>query len=197
MEVTWALLNSPIANAYAFTHLEKRDNIVGDMRHIPMPMTRSLAGIEAATRTYFDAASSGADSESLRSLMSKVDAEVLRQYALPLNLEAAVLSLFTGWNRVGVPFDQTRFLPEELEGKLHYADFVDYEADWSKTNRRRGKLIDKNIAGTLSEAERSELNGLQAYADYHLERFAPRPTEVLTQLEDLVLAKTTNPKKGV
>ena len=128
--------------------------------------------------------------------MSKVDAEVLRQYALPLDLEAAVLSLFTGWNRVGVPFDQARFLPEELEGKLHYADFVDYETDWPKTNRRRGKLIDKDIAGTLSEAERSELDGLQAYADYHLERVAPRPTDMLKQLEDLVLAKSTTPKRG-
>lgn len=196
VEVLWALLNSPIANAYAFTHLAKRDNIVGDMRNIPMPPIKSFVGIEAATRTYFDAATSRADSESLRSFMSKVDAEVLRQYAMPLDLEAAVLSLFTDWKRVGVPFDQTRFLPEELEGKLHYADFVDYEAEWPKTNRRRGKLIDKDIAGTLSDAERSELDGLQAYADYHLERLVPRPIDVLKQLEDLVLAKSTAPKRG-
>lgn len=85
---------------------------------------------------------------------------------------------------------QTRFHPPDLEGKLHYYDFVDYETNWSATNRRRGKLIDKDIAGTLTESERVELDGLQAYADYHLEKVAPRPTESLAKLEDLILSKT-------
>jgi hypothetical protein len=121
--------------------------------------------------------------------MSRVDAEVLRLYSLPIDLEHTLLALFTDWKRVGVPFKQTRFLPEELEGRLHYADFVDYESDWSTTNRRRGELIDKDIAGRLSPSERAELDGLQAYTDYHLEQVAPRPTDVLDHIEDLVLAK--------
>ncbi|MEZ6110756.1 MAG: N-6 DNA methylase [Pirellulaceae bacterium] len=196
LAVVWALMSSAIANTYAFCHLGKRHNIVGDMRRVPMPKAHSFAGIEVAANAYIAAASAGSDSETLRSLMSKLDAQVLRQYDLPLDLEQSVLSLFTDWKRVGVPFNQTRFLPESLEGKLHYADFVDYEADWPKTNRRRGKLIDKDIAGTLSDAERMELEGLQAYADYHLERVAPRPTHVLKQLEDLVLATSTASKRG-
>ncbi|MDA1054333.1 MAG: N-6 DNA methylase [Planctomycetota bacterium] len=189
LELLWAFLNSPVANAYAFTHLAKRDNIVGDMRRIPLPRGNSFNEIEAAARAYMDAASSGADEERLRASLARVDAEVMRQYALPLNLETSLLSLFTDWQRPGVPFKQTHFLPEELEGKLHFAEFVDYEADWSTTNRRRGELIDKDISGNLSSSERSELDGLQAYADYHLEQVAPRPTDVLEQLEDLVLAK--------
>ena len=192
--VLWALLNSPIANAYAFCHLGKRHNIVGDMRKIPMPLGTSFAEIESAASAYLTAAVSGADRETLRLLMSNVDAQVLRKYAFSIEQEHSLLTVFAGWQRGGVPFEQTRFLPESLEGKLHYADFVDYEADWPKTNRRRGKLIDKEIAGTLSAVERTELDGLQSYADYYLERVAPRPTDVLNQLEDLAFAKTHRKK---
>ena len=46
---------------------------------------------------------------------------------------------------------------------------------WPALNRERGLLIDKQIAGTLTESERKLLDVLQAYADYHIEQVAPRP----------------------
>lgn len=192
----WAILNSPVANAFAFSHLGKRDNVVSVIKMIPMPRVSSFDAIDSAVTDYVDAAVRNDEPAELEHRLSRIDAEVFRLYDLPVDLERLLHALFSGWSRVGVPFEQTRFLPNELEGKLHYADFVDYEADWSKTNRRRGKLIDKDIAGTLSEAERTELDVLQAYADYHLERVAPRPTNVIKQLEDLVLAKSTASKRG-
>ena len=197
LKLLWALLNSPIANAYAFCHLGKRHNIVSRMRQTPFPKGNSFAEIEAAATSYLEAAARSASPEELLKLMSHVDAEILRAYALPVELERSLLSLFTDWKRVGVPFQQTNFLPQELEAKLPFADFVDFEADWSTTNRRRGDLIDKDISGKLSSSERSELDGLQAYADYHLEQVAPRPTDVLEQLEDMVLAKTGKRDKDV
>jgi hypothetical protein len=190
LELLWALLNSPIANAYAFCHLGKRENTVSRMRRIPFPKGDDFAAIEDATTKYLEAARSKAASDELAVLMSRVDAEVLRVYAMPITQEQSLLSLFTNWQRVGVPFEQTRFLPEELEGKLHFADFADYETDWSAANRRRGELIDKDIAGKLSPSERTELNGLQKYADHYLEQVAPRPTDVLNKLEDFVLGKS-------
>ena len=48
-------------------------------------------------------------------------------------------------------------------------------ADWPRLNRERGRLIDKDIDGTITSAERTRLDVLQAYADYHLENVAPRP----------------------
>lgn len=189
LELLWALLNSPIANAYAFCHLGKRHNIVSRIRRIPFPKTNEFQAIEAAATSYMEAAQLDCTSNELLSLMSRVDAEVLRAYALPIELEHAVLGLFSNWQRAGVPFEQTGFLPKELEGKLHYADFVDYESDWSMTNRRRGELIDKDIAGKVSPIERVELDGMQAYADYHLEQLGPCPMDVLKHLEDVVLAK--------
>ncbi|MEO8499087.1 MAG: hypothetical protein ABI614_28820, partial [Planctomycetota bacterium] len=193
----WALLNSPLANGFAFSHLGKRDNVVSVIQKIPMPKTHDLAVLDSVVTTYFDAVNQCVEAAKVKLLLSHVDAEVFRLYDLSVKHESQLFALFADWKRVGVPFEQTRFLPEELGGKLHYADFVGYEADWSKTNRRRGKLIDKEIAGTLTDSERTELNGLQAYADYHLERVALRPTNVLTQLEDLVLSKAAHRKKGV
>jgi hypothetical protein len=54
--------------------------------------------------------------------------------------------------------------------------------DWPSMNRERGLLIDKNIAGTLNEEERARLNALNAYADCHVERVAPRPASALDAL---------------
>lgn len=193
LEVLWAIFNSPIANAHVFCHLGKRDNIVGDMRKIPMPIGQNFDKIESAVACYFQAVSEGEDATALYRRMATVDAAVLRQYALPVDVEQSLLSLFTGRERCGVPFNQTRFLPEQLEGQIGYADFVAYESNWAKTNRRRGRLIDKDIESTLSPKERNELTTLQAYADYHLQQVAPRSTDELQRLEELVMANSRTP----
>ena len=183
LELLWALLNSPVANAFAFTHLGKRDNLVGDMCKIPIPKGAAFDEIETAARAYLDAASSNAPPEDLQSLLLEVDAAVLRRYALPVELEWKLLSLFTGWGRVGVPFKQDRYFPRELKCPIRLSDFLDYESDWPSANRRRDKLVDKEIDGTITTDESLELAALQAFADYYLEKVSPRPTRVLEDLE--------------
>ncbi|OYV90122.1 MAG: hypothetical protein B7Z73_06370 [Planctomycetia bacterium 21-64-5] len=196
MEVLWALLNSPVANAYAFAHLGKRDNIPGDMRKIPVPHGTAFEDIEKAARDYLHAAAARAQVNELYQLMLRVDAAVLRQYALPAGLEHRVLSLFTGWERVGVPFKQVRYFPPEISHPIRFADFLVYEADWPSRNRRRGHLVDKEIAGTITSDEARELTGLQAYADYYIEKTSPRPTRILKELEDRVFGTAAAGKKG-
>jgi N-6 DNA Methylase len=183
LETLWALLNSPLANGYAFSHLGKRDNTVGDIRKIPMPKERSFESVRRAAEAYLGAASSGVDSATLQKLLLIVDCEVLKLYSLPVELEQSLLAVFTDYERVGVPFSQTHYLPTELEHSLRFADFFQFEEDWPTTNRERGILIDKNISGTISTEEQLRLNALQAYADYHIDRVAPRPTGVLDELE--------------
>jgi hypothetical protein len=182
IEALWAILNSPVANAYAYAHLGKRDNTVGDIRKMPMPKGRSFEGIEQAATAYLVTASSGPTSE-LGRLLLRVDSEVLKLYSLPIELEHRLLGLFSGQQRVGVSFKQTRYLPEDLEGKIRFSDFLQFEEDWSATNRERGRLIEKNILGSLNAEERARLESLQAYADYYIEKVAPRPTHVLDELE--------------
>jgi hypothetical protein len=196
LEYLWALLNSPIANAYVYTHLAKRDNLVGDMRKIPVPKGKRFEEIDTAARAYLDAAHAGRELRELQKLMIQVDASVLRAYGLPAELEKSLLTLFTDWDRVGVPFQQNHYFPPELTHPMRYADFVAYESDWPSTNRRRGELIDKEIGGTLSSNEVIELAALQAYADYYLERVSPRPLHVLEKLEDRIFGEVTNKKKA-
>ncbi len=184
IEALWALLNSPVANAYAYSHLGKRDNIVGDVRKIPVPTATSFERVERAASTYLVSAASGAATSTLKRLLLRVDAEVLELYALPLDLERSLLGLFNDWKRVGVPFTQSRYLPRELEDKMRLADFLQFEEAWPITNRERALLIDKNISGKLNASERVRLDALQAYADYHIERVTPRATHALDELEN-------------
>jgi hypothetical protein len=183
IETLWAILNSPVANAYVYSHLGKRDNLVGDIRKMPMPKGPSSEGVELAARAYLAAASTETGSAKLKRLLLDVDSEVLKLYSLALELEQRLLGLFSERKRVGVPFIQTRYVPEELEGKIHFFDFLQFEENWSITNRERGKLIDKSILGTLNTDERRRLDALQTYTDYHLERVVPRPTNALDELE--------------
>jgi hypothetical protein len=184
LEVLWAVLNSPIANAYAFSHLGKRDNLVGDIRRIPMPKSVSFESVQAAASEYLTAAAeTDTSSANLKKLLLHVDCEVLALYSLPFEVEQSLLGLFTDWERVGVPFRQSRYLPKELEGRLCLSDFLQFEIDWSVTNRERGILIDKSISGSLAPEEQMRLDALQIYADYHIEQVAPLSTRGLNELE--------------
>ncbi len=64
-----------------------------------------------------------------------------------------------------------------------FPDFLQFENDWSVTNRERGILTDKSISGSLTTEEQERLDALQIYADYHIERIAPRPTLALDEFE--------------
>ncbi len=79
-------------------------------------------------------------------------------------------------------------MPPQLEGKVAFAAFVQFEKDWPATNRERCLLIDKEISGTLTSEEAARLMALQAYASYHVQQVAPRPTHLLEELERHVAA---------
>src|ERR1017187_5005349 len=83
---------------------------------------------------------------------------------------------------------QSGYLPKELDGKIHFSDFVQFEEDWPITNRERGVLIDKSISGALSSEERKRLDALQLYADYNIDQVAPRPAHVLDELEERLVS---------
>lgn len=124
----WAVLNSPVANAFAYDELGKRDILVGTMRTMPVPPRSPThdAAIEHAAARYRamaiakaqakpapadlfnqSATSSGpvpTDAE-VRSALLAMDAAVLRAFDLPPRLERQLLDLFTGVERKGVGLD--------------------------------------------------------------------------------------------
>jgi hypothetical protein len=58
LAVLWALCNSPVANAFAYCHSNKRHVLAGDMRRMPVPKlgARDLAELEQAVAAYLTAA---------------------------------------------------------------------------------------------------------------------------------------------
>ncbi len=124
----WALLNSPVASAFAYCHLNKRDILVGTMREMmPVPQwsTTHAAQIEQAALRYrelaislgplFDASATPA---GLKRALLEMDAAVLRAYDLPPRLERQLLDLFTGVERKGVGCDFRGYYPPGFTSHL-------------------------------------------------------------------------------
>jgi N-6 DNA methylase len=124
LEYLWALCNSPLASAFAYCHLTKRDNLAGTIRSMPVPnsagadigaVSESVSDYLAAVRSDPDSLKSAPDVDIAQDLMLQVDAEVLSLYDLPPRMERQLLDLFAGWKREGVPFTFERYYPEDYE----------------------------------------------------------------------------------
>lgn len=62
--------------------------------------------------------------------------------------------------------------------------------EWNEgKNTRRGELIDRDIAGTITPDETLELELLQEELQQHIEKVAPLPIEHVRQLHKQLLAK--------
>ena len=108
---------------------------------------------------------SEAESERLKFLHWRLDAEVLRLYNLPAKLERRLLDLFSDVRRRGVPFVQMEYFPRGYNDLDRLNDLLAITVDWDKTNRRRGKLLDLEDEGRLTPAQSQELVNLQRLAD--------------------------------
>lgn len=125
VEFLWALLNSPIANAFVHSMSGKLHIIQETLETMPLPRIYSSHDLDAAVNAvevYFKSANAfektdnptRTDREKLKQLRLQVDAEVLRLYDLAPRDERTLLDLFTGYKRPGVPFEQTEYYPKDL-----------------------------------------------------------------------------------
>jgi hypothetical protein len=181
LEFFWALFNSPIGNAYAYSHSQQRDILTGPWRDLPFPLINDihLKRVEEAVRVYLDfvtrdeefsltsgdvESKEGVREQQARELCWRIDAEVLKLYALPTALERMLLDYFTGWERPSVPFQQYRYLPERFDEAISLADYIAITTDWEYTNARRHKLLEAKIVKPLNDVRHSELQELQRLA---------------------------------
>jgi len=124
LEFTWAILNSPIANAYVYTHTWRRHNLPGRVGQIPIPKGLEsfldISTVVALVRDYhqllqeLEASPSAINEQAFveaKRLLLKIDAEILKLYSLPVRLERKLLDLFFGYQREGVPFTFTEYYP--------------------------------------------------------------------------------------
>jgi hypothetical protein len=186
----WALLNSPFANAFVYTHAGKRDMPPRLLRSMPVPDVGAdaVADIEALVAQYLSLARTYKDqslsSDELMQLHWQIDAEILHLYGLEPKVEAQILKLFTGVARGGVPFVQTSFLPREFNDPITLRELLKAVHQWQATNAVRGDLIKRSVRGKLTADERKDLDELQRIADLRVALVAPLP---LARLEAVQL----------
>ena len=66
--------------------------------------------------------------------LQRVDAEILRLYDFPPRLERQLLDLFSGYKRLGVPFDFRRYFPEDFEP--HFPLHLYLSEEYQRSDRR-------------------------------------------------------------
>ena len=104
--------------------------------------------------------------EHLRALHWRVDAEVLKLYALPAELERELLDFFDGVPRVGVPFEQKGYIPLGFREVQRLDEFLRITDEWEQTDERRCQLIEKRIKhGRRTAAKEAEFKDLQRLYD--------------------------------
>ncbi|MBP9224722.1 MAG: N-6 DNA methylase [Verrucomicrobiales bacterium] len=214
LNVLWGILNSPIANAFAFSHLTKRDNLVGEMRKMPVPdlsavdlqsLERAVVSYLSAVRHSAKASSALADrdknplfyqgehssvnkpvlsEDELRLLHWNVDAEVMKLYSLPPELERKVIMMFSGVERRGVPFVQTEYFPARIKGINTLVDLVHIHNDWDRYAARKTDLVEKKVAQTATPSELKELAELKRLSGARLDLLHPLPIDKLKSVRD-------------
>ena len=102
----------------------------------------------------------------LRALHWRVDAEVLKLYALPAELERELLDFFDGVARVGVPFAQKGYIPSVFREVQRLDDFLRITDEWEQTDDRRCHFIEKRLKHVRrTAAEEAEFKELQRLFD--------------------------------
>jgi hypothetical protein len=122
--------------------------------------------------------------ESLRALHWRVDAEVLRLYALPPKIERELLDFFAGVPRVGVPFVQTEYIPREHRDVQTLDDWLRITDEWETTEERRSVLLEKEFGGRIDVANANELKDLTRLLRLRRRTFTPLPIAELESFRD-------------
>ena len=159
----WALLNSPVANAFVHAHSMKRDVLIGMMRKMPVPdaTPSERQGVVGLVTTYLDEVTGssaplerGPGEDPLRRLLMEIDAEILRLYDLSPRLERELLDIFAGHQRRGVPFRFDRYFPEDFEPWVHLHEYLseDYARSTAGALRQKKGKISAELMAVLRKA---------------------------------------------
>jgi hypothetical protein len=174
LEFFWALLNSPLANAFLYCHTMKRQNLKGLVEQIPFPVATPHTMdrvVECAVEYLAEArkplpesmsaaplftAPNHAEPMNRRRVLSallRLDSEVLRLYDLPAAQERALLNSFAGYERPGLPPGVVfnRYYPDRFRETIPLHVYLSSAYERQRTT---------GGAGYLTDAERSRLDEL-------------------------------------
>jgi len=109
VELLAALMNSPIAQAFAFCHSNIRDVHKRVYKSIPIPADISdEKGLITALVNEYLAIIEDNNEKKVKAKLIEIDTEILKLYRLPVRLERQLLKIFLGHQR-RVPFDFTEY----------------------------------------------------------------------------------------
>jgi hypothetical protein len=152
----WAVLNSPLANAFVASRTMRKHNYEGILGDIPIPPagTRWYGEVVEAATAYRDVAtkrnadlakqqktiaghaplfdppepdSPVAPEIAVRDALLRLDAAVLRAYALPARSERQLLDYFNGNDRSGVGCTFGDYYPAEFKSVVPLHKFISRE----------------------------------------------------------------------
>ncbi|HEX9834253.1 MAG TPA: N-6 DNA methylase, partial [Mycobacterium sp.] len=176
----WAILNSPVANAFAYDIFDKRAIPVGILRKMPVPQRSSAheSAVEQAAARYRELAIAKAaatpsatdlfdqkappvappptDAE-VRDALLAMDAAVLRAYALPVRLERQLLDLFNGAERKGVGCAFGNYYPADFKSLVPLHKYI--------SAGYRGSTVDQVAARMRPDGSSAGTAALRAAAE--------------------------------
>jgi len=164
LEFPWALLNSPVGNAYAYCHLGKRDILVGEMRKMPIPRADpgDVQRVVDAARSYLDTVRETdafmrpePDPAVVKQTLLRMDAEVLRLYDLSPRLERALLDLFAGEERKGVGCKLDGYFPADFKPYVPLHEYISDEYRRATAGEMRRRYQPVRSPATLAALERT------------------------------------------
>lgn len=134
--VLWAVLNSPLSNAFVFCHSMEKHSLESTIRQIRVPNYHEEAfdRIRQLVNTYFASDRdedqmfrAEPDKQRLRRHLLSIDAEVMRLYDLPPKMEKRILDLFRGSQRKGVDFKFDGYYPDGFESAIPLHEYLSEE----------------------------------------------------------------------
>lgn len=211
LELLWALCCSPLANFFVYSQMLKRHVRVGPFRRLPIPKVDEMGCriVVQAVKDYFSLARRGPKTlldkvgytdSALRKSLLRLDAEVLRLYALPAHAERFLLDQFAGEKRPGLPVTFDRYYPDGFTAEVPLYAYLSRSFQRHLrgespllTDDEEGRydlLVAKRDSGKLSLKEARELHDLQAEVDgrdYAVSKPVPRVGVAKTEPTDAAL----------
>jgi type I restriction-modification system DNA methylase subunit len=165
VEFLWALLNSPIANAFVHSKSGKLHIIQETLETMPVPHIYSSRDLDAtvnAVKVYFKYADTfektdnpiRTDIEKLKQLRLQVDAAILKLYDLAPRDERMLLDLFAGQKRPGVPFEQTEYFSRDFTPFVPLHEYLSPEYKFSTAGEIRKIDFAKTLSPRMKKALR-------------------------------------------
>ncbi len=128
----WAVLNSPMGNAFVASHCGKQDIPKRVVREIPLPRAdaKQVMAIVHLAKEYLHAVRApaaplyGHTPPDPAATLLRLDAEVLRLYDLPPKLERELLDYFRREKRKGVPFVFHDYFPADFRPRVPLHEYL-------------------------------------------------------------------------